>query len=91
MWGVGIMYIFIGLTPLLIKYSNGNIDKKPLPIYKNMLLSGFMIELLFIVSLFINNPLSTILPVLPVLFVSLWMVNYINKNLLNKKSEVDER
>lgn len=78
MWAVGIMYLMIGSVPIFVKHLNGIIKPSVLPIYKNMTRCGLGILLLSLIALFVKEPFDKIIPVIPVMFLALWMLKFTN-------------
>lgn len=79
MWAIGISFLMMGSVPYWIKRLDGKQYPMAIPTYKNMFRCGIWILILWSVSLFLPEPYSIALPVLPVLILGIWMIGFIQR------------
>lgn len=79
MWGVGIMFLIIGIFPLLINRLNGIIPLSALRVYKSMSLVGIGIEVCYFISLYILPNYRNVISSIPVLIFTLWLLLYLER------------
>lgn len=79
MWGPAIMFMIIGVTPLIIKKVGGVVKSEAIQIYKNMFRTGFVMLIFCFVGSAFPSPFHYIIPSLPILPFCLWMIHYVNK------------
>lgn len=87
MWAIGISFLMMGSVPYWIKRLDRKQEYPTVPTYKKMFHSGIWILILWVISLFLPEPYSIVLPLLPVIVLGLWMLKFI-QNLMDQEETI---